>query len=154
MTYRSSKTYGHEIGLSACFRQWRAQSHCRFLHGYALLVHLEFEAEELDERNWVVDFGSLKSFKGQLEQTFDHKLLVAADDPMLPELEKLDTLAGGLGLAQVVVVPDVGCEAFARMIYDAAEVWLLDNGYSPRVRMHHVTVREHGANSATYSEGR
>ena len=34
--YRSSKTYGHEIGLSAAFRQWRAQSHCRLIHGYAL----------------------------------------------------------------------------------------------------------------------
>lgn len=145
--YRSSKTYGHDIGLSACFRQWRAQSHCRFLHGYALSIHLEFEADELDERNWVVDFGSLKSFKGQLEDTFDHRLVVAADDPELKTFEALETL----GLAKVVVLPDVGCEAFARIIYDAAEVWLLDNGYAPRVRMAWVTVREHGANSATYT---
>lgn len=150
MTYRSSKTYGHEVGLSCCFRQWRAQSHCRFLHGYALSVHLEFEADKLDERNWVVDFGSLKSFKGLLEDTFDHRLLVAADDPMVAEFEKLDNLRGALGVAQVNIVPDVGCEAFARMIYDAAEVWLIDNGYAPRVRMAWVTVREHGANSATY----
>lgn len=145
--YRSSKTYGHEIGLSAAFRQWRAQSHCRLIHGYALSVHLEFEADELDERNWVVDFGSLKSFKAQLENTFDHKLLVAADDPMLIHLEELEDK----GLAQIVVVPATGCEAFAEMIFEAADVWLEDNGYKPRVRMHHVTVREHGANSATYS---
>ena len=160
MTYRSSKTYGHEVGLSCCFRQWRAQSHCRFLHGYALSVHLEFEADKLDERNWVVDFGSLKSFKGLLEQTFDHKLLIAADDPALPFLEMLGVPETGISadrsehirpmLAQVEVVHDVGCEAFARMIYDAAEVWLIDNGYAPRVRMAWVTVREHGANSATY----
>lgn len=146
--YRSSKTYGHDLGLSCCFRQWRAQSHCQFLHGYALSIHLEFETDSLDERNWVVDFGSLKSFKGLLERTFDHKLLIAADDPMVAELEMLQF---GIGVAQVEVVPDVGCEAFARMIYDAAEVWLLDNGYSPRVRMAWVTVREHGANSATYT---
>lgn len=145
--YRSSKTYGHEIGLSAAFRQWRAQSHCRLIHGYALSVHLEFEADELDERNWVVDFGSLKSFKAQLENTFDHKLLVAADDPMLIHLEELEDK----GLAQIVVVPATGCEAFAEMIFEAADIWLEDNGYKPRVRMHHVTVREHGANSATYS---
>lgn len=145
--YRSSKTYGHEIGLSAAFRQWRAQSHCRLIHGYALSIHLEFEADELDERNWVVDFGSLKSFKAQLENTFDHKLLVAADDPMLIHLEELEDK----GLAQIVVVPATGCEAFAEMIFEAADVWLEDNGYKPRVRMHHVTVREHGANSATYS---
>jgi 6-pyruvoyltetrahydropterin/6-carboxytetrahydropterin synthase len=145
--YRSSKTYGHEIGLSAAFRQWRAQSHCRLIHGYALSIHLEFEADELDERNWVVDFGSLKSFKAQLENTFDHKLLVAADDPMLKHYEALQDA----GLAEVVFVPATGCEAFAEMIFEAADVWLEDNGYKPRVRMHHVTVREHGANSATYS---
>lgn len=149
MAYRSSKTYGHEIGLSACFRQWRAQSHCRFLHGYALSVHVEFEADELDIRNWVVDFGSLKSFKGTLEATFDHRLLVAEDDPNMPALAAMEAL----GLAQVVVVPATGCEAFAKLIFDYTEVWLKDNGYAPRVRVHHVTVREHGANSASYYRG-
>lgn len=147
MTYRSSKTYGHDIGLSACFRQWRADSHCRFFHGYAMSVHLEFEADELDARNWVVDFGSLKPFKQQLENTFDHKLLVAEDDPFLDEIREMENV----GLAQVVVVEATGCEAFAKLIYECAEIWLKDAGYAPRVRMHHVTVREHGANSATYT---
>lgn len=147
MSFRSSKTYGHDIGLSAAFRQWRADSHCKFIHGYALSVHLEFEATELDTRNWVVDFGSLKSLKGQLENTFDHKLVVAADDPDMDKLVALDDA----GLAQVVVLPSVGCEAFAQLIFEVAEIWLIDNGYSPRVCMHHVTVREHGANSATYT---
>ena len=147
MLFRSSKTYGHDIGLSACFRQWRADSHCRFLHGYALSVHLEFEADELDARNWVVDFGSLKPFKQQLEDTFDHKTLVAEDDPLLEYFSDLEDL----GLAQVVVVEATGCEAFAKLIYECAEIWLKDAGYAPRVRMHHVTVREHGANSATYT---
>ncbi len=146
MTYRSTKTYGHEVGLSACFRQWRAQSHCRFLHGYALAVHVEFEADELDVRNWVVDFGSLKSFKGVLENTFDHKTLVAEDDPELETFKAMETLK----LAQVVVVPATGCEAFAKLIFDYAEIWLADNGYSPRVRCTHVTVREHAGNSASY----
>lgn len=150
MTYRSSKTYGHDIGLSACFRQWRADSHCNQLHGYALSVHLEFEADELDIRNWVVDFGSLKSFKQTLQDTFDHKLLVAEDDPHVGKFEKLEEA----GLADIVMVPATGCEAFAKLIYEGAELWLKDNGYEPRVRMHHVTVREHGANSATYSKDR
>lgn len=150
MAYRSSKTYGHEVGLTAVFRQWRAQSHCRFLHGYALKVHIEFEADELDERHWVVDFGSLKTFKGWLEDTFDHKLLIAEDDPQREMLEAL----GGLGLAQPVIVPATGCEAFAQLIYEGAEVWLRDAGYAPRVRVHHVRVSEHGANSAYYDGGR
>lgn len=146
MTYVSTKTFGHDIGLSACFRQWRAQSHCRHLHGYALGIRLEFETEELDLRNWVVDFGSLKSFKQQLEDTFDHKLLVAEDDPHREELMQL----AGLGLASVVLVPKCGMEAFAALIYECAEQWLSDAGYAPRVRMRSVEVKEHGANSAIY----
>ena len=144
--YVSTKTYGHDVGLSACFRQWRADSHCRFLHGYALAIRLEFEADELDVRNWVVDFGSLKGFKTLLENTFDHRLLVAEDDPYIGVMQSLD----GAGLAQVVVVPATGCEAFAKLIFECGEVWLRDNGYAPRVRMRSVEVREHGANSAIY----
>ena len=31
--FLSTKTYGHDLGLSAAFRQWRAESHCRLIHG-------------------------------------------------------------------------------------------------------------------------
>ena len=37
------------------------------------------------------------------------------------------------------------------IIYGAAQVWLRDNGYAPRVRLVSVEVREHGANSAIYT---
>lgn len=143
----STKTYGHEIGLSTCFRQHRAESHCNRLHGYALAVTLTFQASELDVRNWVVDFGSLKCLKGWLEGTFDHTLLVAEDDPMKHALFGL----GAVGLAKVIEVPATGCEAFAKLIFDAAMVWLQDNGYTPRCSVHSVAVSEHGANSALYT---
>lgn len=146
MSYRSTKTFTHEVGLSAAFRQWRAESHCRFIHGYALSFKLTFEASELDVRNWVVDFGSLKSFKALLEDTFDHKLLVAEDDPYIEMYTNLHLK----GLAQVVVLPKVGCEAFAEYVFGALDVWLTDNGYSPRVRVVSVECMEHGANSALY----
>lgn len=146
MAHQSTKTYGHEIGLSAAFRQWRADSHCRYLHGYALAVKFVFEATELDVRNWVVDFGSLKSLKGWLEDQFDHKTLVAEDDPALSTFQLMEAQ----GLCQLRVVPAVGCEKFAEMIFGAAEVWLKDNGYGARVRLVSVEVREHGANSAIY----
>lgn len=148
MAYRSTKTYGHEVGLSCAFRQWRAESHCRFLHGYALAVRLEFEADELDERNWVVDFGSLKGFKQWLETTFDHKTLVAYDDPEYRRFQDLNEAK----VIDMVPVPKTGCEAFAHMIFVCAKVWLGDNGYAPRVRVRLVEVREHGANSAIYTE--
>lgn len=148
MTYRSTKTYGHDIGLSCAFRQWRADSHCRFLHGYSIAVRVEFEAEDVDARNWVVDFGSLKSFKHMLETTFDHKTLVAEDDPHLKVFEHMSDI----GLIQMIVVPATGCEAFARMIFEVLQVWVKDAGYAPRVKVHSVEVKEHGANSAIYLE--
>ncbi len=144
--YQSTKTFGHELGLSCAFRQWKANSHCHFIHGYAIAVVLTFAAEELDHRNWVVDFGSLKSLKGILEDNFDHKLLVAEDDPQKDEICGL----AALGVAEVIVVPATGCEAFAQMIFEVAEIWLKDNGYSPRCTISQVEVKEHGANSAIY----
>lgn len=145
--YKSTKTYGHDRGLSCAFRQWRADSHCRFVHGYAISVNLEFAANELDARNWVVDFGSLKSLKGWLEDTFDHKTLVASDDP------HIDWFRDGheRGVLDMIEVPATGCEAMAQLIYEAADVWLHDNGYSPRCWLVSVEVAEHGANSAIYS---
>lgn len=146
MTYVSTKTYGHEVGLSCAFRQWRADSHCRKIHGYAIAVRLEFEAHKLDHRNWVVDFGNLKWVKKFLEDTFDHKLLVAEDDP------NLSVISGTMfanDLADVIVMPKVGCEAFAEYIYNhvAPRIQELEKG---RVVLRSVEVREHGANSAIY----
>ena len=144
---RSTKTFGHELGLSCCFRQWRAKSsHCSLLHGYALAVTLEFEATHLDERNWVVDFGSFSEIKDWLKDTFDHTLVVAEDDPHLDELKRLDQL----GVAQVVIVPSVGCERFAELIGEHVNLWLARHGESDRVRLIKVEVREHGANSALW----
>lgn len=144
MKFVSTKTYGHNVGLSAAFRQWRAESHCRFLHGYSLAIRFEFEAADLDARNWVVDFGSLKSLKGWLENTFDHKTIVAEDDPEIEWFRE----GHKRGLLDLVVLPATGCERFAEIIFGAAEVWLADNGYSPRCRLASVEVMEHGANSA------
>ena len=146
--YLSTKTYTHAQGLSAAFRQWRADSHCRYVHGYSLQVKVTFKGQELDHRNWIVDFGSLKSFKGWLEDTFDHKFLVAEDDPALPLFREMDKEVKHGKLIQLRVVPATGCEAFARMIWEYLEGWLIDNGYSPRVHLHEVEVREHDANSA------
>lgn len=147
--YLSTKSYSHDVGLSACFRQHKADSHCNLLHGYALAINLVFAAEELDHRNWVMNFGGLKAVKRMLEDTFDHKLLVAADDP---ELDEICGLAA-LGIADVRVCKAVGCEAFAEMVYEMVDQWLQDMGHKPRVRLVSAEVREHGANSAIYMKG-
>ena len=108
--YVSTKTYPN-LG-PVCYRQWKAESHCNLLHGYALTFHFEFGANELDVRNWVVDFGGLKDLKYKLEEWFDHTLLLATDDP---EFETLNNL-GKKGLAKVIVVEKTGCEENARLM--------------------------------------
>jgi len=145
--FRSTKQYGHEVGLTTAFRQWKAtKSHCQFIHGYALAIKFTFEAEELDQRNWVVDFGGLKSLKKKLENTFDHKTVVASDDPYLSIFENLH----GLGIIDLTILPDVGCEKFAEFAYRLAADTLEEEGFSPRCKVVEVEVAEHGANSAIY----
>ena len=146
MTYQSTKTYGHELGLSAVFRQWRADSHCNLLHGYSLSFRFVFEATELDHRNWVMDFGGLKNLKAALHDAFDHKMVVAEDDP---KLEVLKTLAEQ-GLAELTIVPAVGCEKFAEYACHLATAELERQGIANRVRVVEVECKEHGANSAIY----
>lgn len=148
MPHVSTKTYGHDLGFSTAFRQWRADSHCRFVHGYALGFRLEFIATELDHRNWVVDFGGLKCLKAELEKFFDHKTIVARDDPNLAYFVQGDQL----GILQLIVLDHVGCEAFAKMVYELTSAWLVEKKYWPRVKLKGVEVMEHGANSAIYYE--
>ena len=140
----SSKKYGHERGLSAAFRQWRAGSHCKFLHGYSLEFEFVFGTNKLDDNNWVVDFGSLKNLEGWLRQNFDHKTLVASDDPMYTVFENLNEN----GIIDMVTVEDTGCEMFAKMAMENAKA-LIQNITNDRCWVESVTVREHGANSAT-----
>ena len=69
--YYSTKTYGHEEGLSCMFRQPLAtHSHCSLLHGYALSFSFKFGCENLDDKNWVVDFGDLKELKAWLKDSY------------------------------------------------------------------------------------
>jgi 6-pyruvoyltetrahydropterin/6-carboxytetrahydropterin synthase len=81
-----------------------------------------------------------------LEETFDHKLVVAKDDP------HLDYFRAGqeLGVLELVEVEAGGCEKFAELVFECAEQWLLDAGFAPRCKLISVEVKEHGANSAIF----
>ena len=143
MTYRVIKTYGNERGLSCAFRQWRADSHCRLIHGYSLGFRFTFEAKTLDDKNWVYDFGDMGFVKEFLEDNFDHILMIASDDPRKVDLYNLD------GIAEVRELPVVGCEAFAEYVYSYVhrEVSEQTGG---RVDLVSVECFEHGANSALF----
>lgn len=143
MKYTSTKTY-REIGPVA-YRQWRADSHCNIIHGYALSFKFEFTATDLDARNWVVDYGSLKPLKGLLEDWFDHTLLVAEDDPKFEAFKKLEKQ----GLAKLTIVARTGCEGLADFIIRYVnEQWLPLYYPGNRVYCNRVEVRETEANMA------
>jgi len=143
--YQSTKVI--ELG-SCAFRQWKAEhSHCKYIHGYQLKAKIWFGGKELDDKNWMVDFGGLKELKKKLQDQFDHTTVVAADDPKLDVFKELDKQ----GIIQLRVMPDgVGIERTAEYVWKTANdhVKELTDGRCWCVK---VEVFEHEENSATYS---
>ena len=141
-------------GYSTVFRQWRAEeTHCKYLHGYGVSFLITFEGE-LDERNWVWDFGGMKRAKGKIDgkspkdwmdYMFDHTILVAKDDPMLSLINELEHNK----IAQVRVVEATGAEKFAEFIFDKLNTFV-QTETEGRVRVAKVEFMEHGKNTAIY----
>ena len=147
MPYYSTKTYGHNIGLSAVVRQPKADhSHCHLLHGYSLAFKFTFGCKDLDDKNWAVDFGGLKELKQWLEEQFDHKTVIDSEDPHMEDFYELEKK----GLAEIVVMDGVGAEKFAEHAWRYADelVQRLSGG---RCWCESAECSEHGANSAIYT---
>ena len=152
--FQSTKVFD---GFSTVFRQWKAEgTHCRFLHGYGTSVKIWFEGQ-LDQRNWVWDFGGMKRAKGTIDgmspkdwfdYLLDHTFLVAEDDPYKESFLKM----GEAGVAQVRVIPATGAERFAQYIYDKVNPFI-QKETDFRVRVARVEFREHEKNSAIYEPG-
>ena len=150
----SSKVFD---GFSTCFRQWKAtDTHCRFLHGYGISFKIWFEGE-LDDRNWVWDFGGMKRAKGKIDgmspkdwftYMFDHTIVVAEDDPELIGFKHMDQM----GVAQVRIVPATGAEKFAEFIYNKVNPFIVAETEN-RVKIAKVEFMEHGKNAAAYLPG-
>ena len=142
MKFISTKKF---IGYPCTHRQWRAGSHCRFVHGYSRDFYFEFESSKLTEEMWVMDFGGLKEVKAWLSQMFDHTFLVAEDDPHLESFKDLDEQ----GVLQLRVLPNAGMEGSAKYVYDEVSK-LIHKKTGGRVWITKVEVRENEKNSAIY----
>ena len=151
--FRSTKKFD---GFSTVFRQWKANTtHCQYLHGYDVEFIITFEGE-LDERNWVWDFGGMKRAKNTIDgmmpkewmdYMFDHTFVVAEDDPFKESFLKMNEA----GAAQVRVVPAVGAERFAEYIYNKVGKFVQEETEG-RVRVVRVEFMENHKNSAIYEE--
>ena len=150
--FKSTKVFD---GFSTCFRQWRADdTHCQYLHGYGVSFKIWFEGE-LDERNWVWDFGGMKRAKGKIdglspkewfEYMFDHTTIVAEDDP---QLTKYFTKLDNNRTIQLRVVPATGAEKFAEFIFNKVNPFI-EEETEGRVKVVRVEFREHEKNTAIY----
>jgi 6-pyruvoyltetrahydropterin/6-carboxytetrahydropterin synthase len=125
----------------------------RFLHGYGVSFRVWFEGE-LDERNWVWDFGGMKRAKTAIDgmnpkmwmdYMFDHTTLVAQDDPFLEGFKRmyLDDII------QLRIIPATGAEQFAKFIYDKINTFVQEET-DGRVKVAQVEFMEHSKNTAIY----
>jgi 6-pyruvoyltetrahydropterin/6-carboxytetrahydropterin synthase len=141
MKYTNTKII--ELG-SCAFRQWRADSHCKFIHGYRLVAKFWFCCNRLDEKDWVVDFGGLKNLKTILENQFDHTLCIADDDPLLAGFKSLHAARG----CDLRIMPGgVGIEKTAEWCLKVADAHIRDMTEN-RCWVERVEVWEHDKNSA------
>ena len=149
--FQSTKLFD---GFSTVFRQWKAEgTHCKFLHGYGVSFRVWFEGE-LDERNWVWDFGGMKRAKGTIDgknpkewmdYMFDHTTIVATDDPGIGGFRTMNEL----GIIQLRELEAVGAEQFAKYIFEKLNTFVQEetNG---RVSVVRVEFMEHAKNTAIY----
>jgi 6-pyruvoyltetrahydropterin/6-carboxytetrahydropterin synthase len=141
-------------GFSTVFRQWKAEgTHCRFLHGYGVSFRVWFEGE-LDERNWVWDFGGMKRAKGTIDgmnpkewmdYMFDHTTIVATDDPGIGGFRTMNDL----GIIQLRELEAVGAEQFAKYVFEKLNTFVQEET-SGRVSVVRVEFMEHAKNTAIY----
>lgn len=151
--HRSTKKFD---GFSTVFRQWKAEdTHCRFLHGYDVEFIITFEGE-LDDRNWVWDFGGMKRAKNKIDgmtpkewmdYMFDHTFIVAEDDPFKESFLKMDQA----GVAQVRILPATGAEKFSEFLYKKVNEFV-QKETEGRVKVVSVEFMENHKNSAIYQE--
>jgi 6-pyruvoyltetrahydropterin/6-carboxytetrahydropterin synthase len=148
--YTSTKEYIQEFPCA--YKQWRADTHCNLNHGYSFTIKFYFGANELDRRGWVCDYGGLKELKEILKDQFDHKTLIAEDDPDLETYKQLEED----GILSLTILQGMGCECIADQLYKFVNaVYIPDylgQAESERVWCYKVEVRETSTNMA-FREG-
>lgn len=158
--YQSTKLFDN---YSVAIRQWKAQhSHCQLLHGYALKFKVWFESVEpleenqLDEMNWIQDYGGFKSVDAQptpgnglkdwMDYMWDHTLLIEKDDPYLDLFESMNPT-----VCHLRVMDKIGAESAAKLVYDKFNDVLSKTG-GGRVKVTKVECWEADKNSSIYMD--
>ena len=144
--FTSSKRFGP---ISVAHRQWKSESHCKYIHGYGRIIDITFHCKKRDEKGWVMDFGNLKEIKDWMFNIWDHSLLVAHDDPHRADLWKLDQE----GVLKLFIMPEAygpGIEDSCKYIYDKVTA-MIKVETDGRVGIKKVRIYEHEFNWAEYN---
>lgn len=155
--YISTKLFEN---YSVAIRQHKAKhSHCQLLHGYAFKFKVWFasneplEENQLDDMNWIVDYGGFKSppqgngLKDWMNHMWDHTLLIEKDDPYVELFQDLERE----GLCKLHVMDKMGAESCAKLVYDKFNDRLskTDGG---RCKVLQVECFENDNNSSIYTQ--
>lgn len=139
------KSTKHFTGFPCTHRQWRAEGHCKYIHGYSRQFYFVFASTELTKEGWVVDFGGLKDVKEWLDYMFDHTFLANQDDPYLDSFRQLEKD----GVIQLRILPNVGMEGTAQFVFEKVDQMIREKSEG-RAWVESVEVRENEKNSAIY----
>ncbi|MBI3316151.1 MAG: 6-carboxytetrahydropterin synthase QueD [Candidatus Omnitrophica bacterium] len=113
---------------------------CAHPHGHNGKIEIELEAEALDERGMVYDFGDIKEIiQRWVDKELDHRMILKKDDPLAPLLR---------GMRETCFEMDENptAEALAKLIYEYAK--------SKKLPVSKVTFWETTSSHATYFDGR
>lgn len=154
--FQSTKMFDN---FSIALRQHKAaHSHCELLHGYAFKFKVWFESNEddidkqLDDMNWIVDFGGFKTapvgngLKDWMNLMFDHVTLIEKDDPHKDIFEQLEQM----GILKLHLLDKMGAESVAKLVFDKMND-VLSKTDAGRCRVFKVECMENDKNSGIYT---
>lgn len=121
-------------------RQHNHEGHCALVHGHNWFFEITLTSKTLDENGFVYDFGKFKELKKWFDYTFDHTLLINADDPELPFFESNKKYWA------LRVVECGSAERLAEYVFKHVETYLQGSGAT----ILSCTAYEDEKNSATY----
>ena len=85
---------------------------CRHLHGHNGRAIVTFEAQGLDQRGMVLDFGDIKAILSRwIDEQLDHRMILCRHDPAVALLE-------GLGEPLYLIDANPTAENIAKVIFD------------------------------------
>lgn len=120
---------------------------CRNIHGHSCVVRASIWTEDiskLENPNMIIDFGKLKEFQEQLNEHFDHALILHQDDPLYDIVKPYVCKIIKMPLSLDVTAENMA-KLFANSINDICKKYHIRNGQI------HVDVDETIGNTGSYT---